>query len=243
MNFYQVIIGSEILNNRREDKHLSFLKEELLKRGFKLKASFLVEDDPKLIEEVFKLIKRDTNSVMFCFGGIGATPDDYTREIAAKVFKDGRLYEHSEAKRLIIEQFKEDAYPYRIEMAKLPKDAKLLKNVVNNVPGFFLEDRFFFTPGFPKMAHHMVKEALDKFFIKKEQHKRYTICVNASENDLMDIMRKIPKDVDFSSLPAIEDGRYYDVISISGKEAKKWIEFFKKEVEKKGFSYKEGERC
>jgi len=246
-NFYQVIIGSEILNGRREDKHFTFLRDELLKRGFKLKASFVIEDDKELMREVFTLIKNDPNSVLFSFGGIGATPDDFTRKIAAKVFGDGKLYEHPEAKRLIIEQFKEKAFPYRIEMSKLPKGAKLLSNPINKVPGFFLKDRFFFLPGFPQMAHPMVKDALNSFYPNNTKLYRYTICVNASENDLMEIMLKLPKQqIEFSSLPIIDANGYKDVISIASKEeeiAKRWIEFFIKEIEKKGFSYQEGEEC
>jgi len=246
-NFYQVIIGSEILNGRREDKHFSFLRDELLKRGFKLKASFVIEDDKKLMEEVFKLVKSDPFSVLFSFGGIGATPDDFTREIASKVFKDGKLYPNPQAKELIVKQFGKDAYPYRIEMANLPPDSKLLFNPINNVPGFYLDERFFFLPGFPQMAHPMVKEALDTFYPKSSKLYRYTICVKASENDLMEIMRKLPKEqIDFSSLPIIDEKGYKDVISIASQEekvAKEWIRFFIKEVEKRGFEYQEGEEC
>ena len=245
-NFYAVIIGTEILNGRREDKHFTFLRSELLKRGYELKASFLVEDDPDLMEKVYKLVKSDPKSVLFSFGGIGATPDDYTRAVAAKVFSDGKLYLHDKAKKLIECQFGENAYPHRINMAKLPKNAGLLPNPVNNVPGFFLEKRFFFVPGFPQMAHPMVRYALDRFFPSLNQKYRYTICVEASENDLMDIMKRIPKDVEFSSLPQMKDGKYLDVISIASckdDEAKKWIEFFKSETAKKGFRFSEGEHC
>jgi molybdopterin-biosynthesis enzyme MoeA-like protein len=242
-NFYQMIVGTEILGGRREDRHFAFLRDELLRRGHRLKASFVVEDDPKLMEEIFRLIKADPNGVLFSFGGIGATPDDYTREVAARVFGNGRLYEHPEAKRLIEERFGEAAYPHRINMARLPKNAKLLANPVNKVPGFYLEDRYFFTPGFPQMAHPMVKEALDRFYPAAKEVPRYTICVEASENDLMDLMRQIPKELEFSSLPAMKDGRYYDVISIAGDNAKEWIDFFIREIEERGFRYHWGEAC
>jgi len=243
VNFYAVIIGTEILNGRREDKHFAFLRDALLQRGYRLKASFLIEDDPTLIEDIFTLVKKDPKGVLFSFGGIGATPDDYTRSVAAKVFGDGKLYEHPEAKRLIIERFGDKAFPHRINMAKLPKGAKLLQNPINKVPGFYLNNRYFFTPGFPQMAHPMVLEALDRFFPPKKEPPRYTICVEASENDLMDIMQKIPKDVEFSSLPKIEDGKYMDVISIAGEKAKEWMEFFKNELEKRGLRFMEGESC
>ncbi|MCF6201344.1 MAG: molybdopterin-binding protein, partial [Hydrogenimonas sp.] len=104
MHFYQVIIGSEILNRRRADRHFDFLSSELLKRGEKLYASFTICDDKKLIENIFKLIKSDPKSVMFSFGGIGSTPDDLTREIAAKVFTGRALTVHEEAKELILKQ-------------------------------------------------------------------------------------------------------------------------------------------
>ena len=245
-NFYLVIIGTEILNGRREDKHFVFVRDELLKRGWKLYASFIIEDDPKLIENVFKLIKSDSKSVMFSFGGIGATPDDYTREIASKVFTDSEPEINLDAKKLIIEQFGKDAYPHRINMAKIPKNSKLLPNPVNRVPGFYLDERFFFVPGFPQMSHYMVKYALDKFYPQSSKETRYTICIEASENDLMDIMKKIPKEVEFSSLPSIENGRYKDVISIASKDpktAKKWFNFFKLEVQKRGFKFYEDKNC
>ncbi len=245
LSFYAVIIGTEILNGRREDKHFDFLKKELLKRGLKFKSSFIIEDDPELIEECFSLIKKDKNSIMFSFGGIGATPDDYTRKIAADVFTNSIIEENLEAKKLIVSQFKEKAFPHRIKMALLPKGAKLLNNPINKVPGFYLEERFFFMPGFPQMAHPMATYVLEKFFPKRNIY-RFTLCIKASENDLMDIMKQIPKEVDFSSLPSIKNGIYSDTISIASEKealAKKWIEFFEKEIKKRGFSYTKGADC
>ena len=86
VNFYSVIIGTELLNGRRKDAHFAFLNQELLKRGWEHKASFVIEDDKELMLKIFNLIKSDEHSVMFCFGGIGATPDDFTRQIAADAF-------------------------------------------------------------------------------------------------------------------------------------------------------------
>ncbi len=245
-NFYLVIIGTEILNGRREDKHFNFVKNELLKRGWELTASFIITDKPSFIEEIFKLVKKDPNGVMFSFGGIGATPDDFTREIAAKVFRDSSMETNQEAKNLIINQFKEKAYPHRINMANLPINSGLLPNPINNVPGFFLDERYFFVPGFPQMSHPMIKYALDRFYPKAPNKHRFTICVEASENDLMDIMEMIPKNIEFSSLPAIEKGTYKDVISIASydeNEAKRWIDFFIEEVKKRGFKYHKGTNC
>ena len=227
VNFYSVIIGTELLNGRRKDAHFSFLNEQLLKRGWEHKASFVIADDTQLMLNIFNLIKSDPNSVMFCFGGIGATPDDYTREVSANAFTDGKMEFHEEAKKRIINQFGKEAYPHRINMAYLPINAKLLKNVVNNVAGFYLEDRFFFTPGFPSMSQAMVIEALDKHYTKSDIQKyRKVMTINASENDLIDTMKKIPSHIELSSLPKILGDKRKVVISLAGYDKDEVEKYF-----------------
>jgi molybdopterin-biosynthesis enzyme MoeA-like protein len=179
------------------------------------------------MKNIFNLIKSDPNSVMFCFGGIGATPDDYTRVVAANVFTSGAMEFHEEAKSRIINQFKEEAYPHRINMAYLPINAKLLTNVVNNVAGFYLEDRFFFTPGFPSMSQAMVIEALDKLYSKSDIQKyQKVMTINTSENDLIDTMQKIPENIDLSSLPKIIGDKRKVVISLAGYDKDEVEKYF-----------------
>jgi molybdopterin-biosynthesis enzyme MoeA-like protein len=229
VNFYSVIIGTELLNGRRTDAHFAFLNQQLLSRGWEQKASFVIGDDTKLMLDVFNLIKSDPNSVMFSFGGIGATPDDYTREVAAKAFTNGKMEFHEEAKYRIINQFNDQAYPHRINMAYLPINAKLLTNVVNNVAGFYLEDRFFFTPGFPSMSQAMVVEALDKLYPKSKEKYRCVMTIDCSENDLINTMKKMPKHLDFASLPKFVGDTRKVVISLAGydkDEVDKYFQLF-----------------
>lgn len=221
MNFYTVIIGTELLNGRRKDAHFEFVNSELLLRGWEQKASFVIKDEPKFIEEIFTFIKSDPNGVMFCFGGIGATPDDYTRVAAANVFRDGAMEYHQEAKRLIIEKFGDDAYPHRIEMANLPINAGLLQNVVSSIPGFSVDERYFFAPGFPSMAKDMVLEALNTFYPKNTPKHRLTLTANTSENTLIDTMKLVDSDVELSSLPQMIGDIRKVVISISGNDLQK----------------------
>ena len=229
MNFYSVIIGTELLNGRRLDAHFSFLNKELIKRGWTHKGSFVIKDEPPFMESVYNLIKEDKDSVMFSFGGIGATPDDYTRVCAANVFTNGSMEQNLGAKEAIEEQFADQAYPNRIQMANLPLNAGLLKNVVTNVPGFYLEKRFFFVPGFPSMAQSMIIEALDKFYPINEQ-KTYTLTMSAycSEEKLISTMKTISRDVDMSSLPIIEGKNRYVIIEISSKDENSTKSEFKK---------------
>ena len=233
---FAVIIGTEILNARREDKHFKFLRDELLKRGYTLSGSFIIKDDKTLMKKTFEMIKSIPNSKMFCFGGIGSTPDDYTREVSAEVFS-GEMEFNEEFKTLLTNRFTKEELPTRINMAYWPKNAKPLRNnPINGFYGYYIEERYFFTPGFPEMAQPMVLEALNKFFPPKEKFDRYTIFVDAREGDILDIMKKLPTDIDFSSLPKID---MTCEISIAGNEAKKWIEFFKSELDKKGIKYKD----
>ena len=227
MNFYSVIIGTELLNGRRKDAHFSFLNSELLKRGWEQKASFVIDDKPSFIEDIFTLVKNDPEGVLFSFGGIGATPDDYTREAAANVFTKGDMELNDGAKKAILDKFGKEAYPHRINMASLPLNASLLKNVVTNVPGFGLEDRYFFVPGFPSMAQSMVIEALDKYYPTNKAKTRFSLRASVGENILIDTMKTIPSSIDMSSLPKIDGDKRATIISIASYDENEAIKYFK----------------
>lgn len=230
--FFAVIIGSEILDNRRVDKHFNFIRDELLKRGYALSGSFVIKDDKNLIKSTFEMIKNIPNSIMFSFGGIGSTPDDLTREISSEIFRDGEMEFHQEFKALIEERFKESAYPHRINMSYLPINSNLLKNnPINKMCGYYLDERFFFVPGFPEMARPMILEALDKFYPYIEQIERFTLIANVKEGEIVDIMQSLPDGIDFSSLPMVNGS-----VEISMK-SKEWFEFFKEELENRGISF------
>ena len=240
-HFYSVIIGSELLNGRRVDKHFSFLNTELLKRNLTHYGNFVIKDDPILIQNCFNLILQDPRSVMFCFGGIGATPDDLTRAVASEVFTGQPLCLQPQAKALIEEQFKDQAYPHRISMAMLPPRCELLPNVINRVPGFSLLNRFFFTPGFPSMAWPMVTYALDTFFPSQKQLFHKSFVVESSESDLLEIMEALPSEIEFSSLPRFLGEKREVEIYLAHQDEQEvlfWVDFFKTEALKQGKTIK-----
>jgi len=88
-------------------------------------------------------------------------------------------------------------------MAELPKGAKLLDNPVNKMPAFSLDERFFFMPGFPEMSHPMVDKILEKLIPNKQEYYRHTLTALCKENELIEVMEKMPKEVEFSSLPKL----------------------------------------
>jgi molybdopterin-biosynthesis enzyme MoeA-like protein len=202
-NFFALIIGTEILNQRRKDKHFDFVATALAKKGYKLTGTFIIEDDPALIVQTIKFIASQPNPILFSFGGIGSTPDDHTRKCASIALRDGTLPVHNEAKQIIVDQLGEKAYPYSVRMAELPKGAKLLHNPVNKMPAFSLDERFFFMPGFPEMSHPMVEEILTRLIPKEQTYYRHTLTALCKENLFIDIMEQMPPGVEFSSLPKL----------------------------------------
>ena len=218
--FFALIIGTEILNRRRVDKHFDFVTKTLAQKGHKLSGSFIIEDDPALIVQTIKFIASQANPVLFSFGGIGSTPDDYTRKCAAIALKDGQLSVHQEAKQIIEKKLGDDAYPYPIRMAELPKGATLLENPVNKMPAFALDERYYFMPGFPEMSHPMVEKILTKLIPNKRTYYRHTLTALCKENEFIEVMEKMPKEVEFSSLPKLYSDGWRVSISVASTNEK-----------------------
>ena len=238
--FFALIIGTEILNRRRVDKHFDYLSKKLLERGQKLFGSFVIEDDPVLIVQSIKFIASQPNSVLFSFGGIGSTPDDHTRKCSAIALRDGNLVMQAEAKAIIVDRLGERAYPHPINMAMLPRGAKLLHNVVNRMPAYYLDDRYFFMPGFPEMSHPMIDSIIEKFFYDTKRLYRYTLTAECRENELIDVMNQMPSGVEFSSLPKRYGESFRTTISVAShidSEAKEAFGLYTQKLESDDIAY------
>ena len=238
--FFALIIGTEILNQRRRDKHFDFLSSALLDKGHKLSGSFIIEDDPALIIQTIKFIRSQPNSVLFSFGGIGSTPDDHTRLCAAIALRDGTLTLHQEAKEIISTRIDTSKRPHALNMAMLPKRSKLLENSANGMPAFYLDDRYFFMPGFPEMSHPMVERILSDKFEENLPLYRYTLIALCSEGQLIEAMEQMPDGVEFSSLPSMYNDGFRTTISVASHDdtlAKKAFQIYTDELDKKDIYY------
>lgn len=166
-----IIIGDEILSGRRQDKHFSRVVELLKVRGLKLDSAQIISDAPSHIERALKA-SFATDDIVFSCGGIGATPDDQTRQAAAKALGLD-LALHPEAEALITERMADQASKghgsadmslpenkQRLEMGVFPVGAEIVPNPYNKIPGFFIKNHTF-TPGFPVMAWPMIEWVLD----------------------------------------------------------------------------------
>lgn len=164
--FGAIIIGDEILSGKRHDKHMAKVIETMTARGLDLAWCQYLGDDPALITATLKRTLASPD-VVFSFGGIGATPDDHTRQCAADA-AGVKLMLHPEAGAEIRARFNNDPAaitPQRLAMGEFPAGATIIPNPVNRIPGFSL-NRHHFLPGFPEMAWPMLAWVLDTHYLQ-----------------------------------------------------------------------------
>ncbi|MFP4154263.1 MAG: competence/damage-inducible protein A [Halothiobacillaceae bacterium] len=213
--FGALVIGDEILSGRRQDRHIPAVIERLNARGLRLGWAAIIGDDPLQITTALKHSMQAGDTV-FCFGGIGATPDDLTRECAAAA-AEVPLQRHPGAVAEIEARFGEQAWPHRVLMADLPEGAELIPNPFNRVPGFSIRHHFFM-PGFPQMAHSMLDWVLGeplRAYTNPEHVELALMVHDATESDLLELMRRTTEKwpaLKLFSLPIIrEEGRLLEL--------------------------------
>ena len=87
--FGLVIVGDELLSGKRRDGHFDFVVNTLTKLGAELAWTRIIGDDPEIQAETYRQT-RASGLRVFSFGGIGATPDDLTRQAEEAVRKRRR---------------------------------------------------------------------------------------------------------------------------------------------------------
>ena len=156
-----LIIGDEITRGKRQDKHFPKLIEILRARGMRLDWAQYLGDAPELIAATLRRTLA-SEDVVFSFGGIGATPDDHTRQSAAAA-AGVELVLHPEAEAEMRAKFGADLTPFRMQMGEFPRGAAIIPNPYNRVSGFSMGHHHF-VPGFPVMAWPMVEWVLDTHY-------------------------------------------------------------------------------
>jgi len=226
-----VIVGDEILSGKRADKHMPKVIELLAARGLQLAWADYVGDAPERITATLRRAFA-SGDVVFSCGGIGATPDDHTRQCAAEAL-GVELELHPRAEALIRERMqdiaREQSVPYepdrpdnihRLNMGVFPKGARIIPNPFNKIAGFSV-GHVHFVPGFPVMAWPMIEWVLDDryrhLFGARPYAERSVIVFGAMEATLTPLMEEIERDhpaVKVFSLPSVdhpEYGRHIDL--------------------------------
>ncbi|MDQ6685934.1 MAG: molybdopterin-binding protein [Pseudomonadota bacterium] len=242
MKFGLIIIGDEILSGKRADKHLPKVIELLAARGLSLAWARYAGDERERITTDLRDALASSDAVFSC-GGIGATPDDHTRQCAAAA-AGVSLELHLEAAALVIERMRDVAAEqgvafeperadnrHRLEMARFPRGVEVIPNPYNKIAGFSMasgEGGVFFVPGFPVMAWPMIEWVLDTRYRHLQRaagsQERSVIVFGAMEAALTPLMERIEAahpGVKVFSLPSVdhvEFGRHIE-LGVKGEDA------------------------
>jgi molybdopterin-biosynthesis enzyme MoeA-like protein len=200
-----IIVGDEILSGRRQDKHFGKVVEMLAARGLRLTAAEFLPDDRERMVEAYRR-SFASGDIVFSCGGIGATPDDHTRQAVAQAL-GVPLALHPEAEEAITlriaEMSAEGKAPadlaapenqQRMQMGMFPAGCEVVPNPYNRIPGFFIQDHTF-VPGFPVMAWPMLEWMLDTRYASlhhQSAHVEHSFLVyELPESRIAPVMRAI----------------------------------------------------
>lgn len=227
--FGLIIIGDEILSGKRADKHLPKVIELLQARGLSLAWSRCVGDERERITAALRDAFASSDVVFSC-GGIGATPDDHTRQCAAAAL-GAELALHPQARELIEQRMRDlaaergEAYDpersdnmHRFNMGVFPVGASIIPNPYNKIPGFSCRGpgggSVHFVPGFPVMAWPMIEHLLDTEYAAWHQRgawqERSVVVMGAMEATLTPLMEAVEREhpVKVFSLPSVDHPEY-----------------------------------
>jgi molybdopterin-biosynthesis enzyme MoeA-like protein len=230
MQFGLIVIGDEILSGKRQDKHFAKIVELLSARGLDLSwATYLGDDRQRLITTLSRTFF--SGDVVFSCGGIGATPDDHTRQAAASAL-EVPLMLHPDAARLIAERTADMAREgrgsadmslpenrQRLKMGEFPAGADIIPNPFNKIPGFRLRNHWF-VPGFPVMAWPMLEWVLDThyrhLFHRRSHGDRSFLVFDLAESTATPLMESVE-----SQFPSI---KVYSLPSMGEQGQRRHIE-------------------
>lgn len=239
-----IVIGDEILSGRRRDGHFPKLVALLGARGMELSWVRFISDDAGLIrrtlEETFA-----GGDVVFSCGGIGATPDDRTRECAAAALGVG-ITPHPEGVRELEARFGGKVEPpQRLKLVTFPEGSDIIPNPVNRIPGFSIREHYFL-PGFPNMAWPMMEWVLDTHYAHLHAPGRDVQAVisvpGARESDVIPLMERFvaanPR-LRLSCLPETRERGYSLELGLRGEKAavEQGMREIQREVEALGFGW------
>ncbi len=220
-----IIIGDEILSGKRADKHLPKTIDLLKARGLALDYADYVGDSPERITATLRRAFASGDLVFSC-GGIGATPDDHTRQCAARALGLD-LVLHPQAAVMIRERMQDVALEqglvyepdrpdnlHRLNMGLFPAGAGIIPNPYNKIAGFSCGS-VYFVPGFPVMAWPMMEWVLDTHYTHLFQNAAWieqsVIVFGAMEATLTPLMETIEADfvgIKVFSLPSVDHPEY-----------------------------------
>lgn len=225
-----LIIGNEILAGRRQDAHLPHIINACNSRGLRLTQVLVMQDDYQALVETYRRLSGAGHMVL-SYGGIGATPDDRTRQAVAAACGVELAFQ-PQGLAILQEKFGDELSDNRRQLVAFPKGADLIPNPINDIPGFSFQS-IHCVPGFPQMAAPMMEWVLDTYCCEMGQERVYiALQVEAPESEISPLMQQLEADfpaVSISSLPQLRrvlelgfEGRLHECRAAC-RQAEQWL--------------------
>lgn len=252
--FGLVVVGDEILTGKRKDQHFDKVVELLGARGLQLSWAVVVGDN---FDDLVETYRRSfaSGDIVFSCGGIGATPDDRTRQAAAAAL-GVRTVLHPEARELITQRCLQMAAQgqgtadmdapenqRRLLMGEFPEGSEIVPNSYNLIPGFWICDHTF-VPGFPVMAWPMIEHVLDTRYAALHHKRPYVensfVVFGLGESTVIPVLNAIEErwpGIRTFSLPSVgSGGRPHIELGVKGepRDAAAAFAYLREEVQKLG---------
>jgi len=196
-------IGNEVVYGDIVNTNAAWLSQELTSQGFEVLRHLTIADNEAQITEALLEAPRRVDAVLVT-GGLGPTVDDFTLEIAGKIF--GRPLQKNAGVMAQLETFytarKRVMTPNQEKQAMVPEGAEVFLNPVGSAPGVRLEFQgvqYFFFPGVPKEMKQIFKDSILPWLLSHRSaaafHEAKLLrCFGAEEAKLDALVQPLLKD-------------------------------------------------
>jgi len=165
-----ISVGTELLMGNIINTNAAYLAEQCVRLGLDCYYQSVVGDNEKRIEDTLKMALSRSDLVIMS-GGLGPTPDDLTKEVAAKT-AGVNLYMDEEAKKAIasfFEKIGKDPTNNNWKQAMMPVGSIVLPNNNGTAPGCIIkteEKHIILLPGPPEELKLMFEEKVIPYILQ-----------------------------------------------------------------------------
>ncbi|MFH1502940.1 MAG: competence/damage-inducible protein A [Candidatus Eisenbacteria bacterium] len=215
MRFEIVTIGAELLDGTRVDTNTPEIASRLRRLGGQIARATSVPDEPDAIREAVS-DALDRAGAVVVTGGLGATSDDRTKHVVARLF-GGSLVLDEDVLAQIRGRFEKLGLPMpelNVSQAMIPEGARAIPNTLGTAPGLVLSDErgiVFLLPGVPAEMTAMLESYVVPFLegrgLRRELEERVLKTTGISESALAGIVDPLVRRLartDVSYLPSLE---------------------------------------
>jgi molybdopterin-biosynthesis enzyme MoeA-like protein len=229
-----IVIGNEIIRGFTVDTNSNWLAGRLFRIGFTVRLITTIGDvDGDIVAAIRQHIARPELSRIFVCGGLGPTPDDRTYTGLAHALQQPLVYRPEVGAQMqnlmfiyarAAQRGTAELNAGNRRMARLPRDARLIRNGAGMAPGLAFElgnDRFLFAlPGVPQELR-AVYEDVELMFLSGARadtvrELRYRLAPESMFHDVMQELERQYPDVSLGSYPQSESRQL--IIRASGPD-------------------------